>query len=58
MPLNAVVLGLVLLGGVKMLPFLGTWVWTVASLVGIGAALSTKFGRREPWLEALQQHGA
>lgn len=44
--------GLSLLGLVKLLPWIGVWVWTAATLVGIGAALSTKFGRREPWLES------
>ena len=49
-PRNALY-GLSLLGLVKLLPWIGVWVWTAATLVGMGAALSTKFGRREPWLE-------
>ncbi len=52
-PLNAAVLGLAVLGAVKLLPWLGVWAWTAATLVGIGATLTTKFGRREPWLEEL-----
>jgi hypothetical protein len=39
------------LGIVKLLPWIGVWVWTAATLVGIGATLSTKFGRRERWFE-------
>jgi hypothetical protein len=50
-PLNAASLGLVVLGALKFLPYVGIWSWTAASLIGIGAALSTKFGRREPWFE-------
>lgn len=50
--LDAAVGGLLVLGMIKLLPVLGTWVWTVATLVGVGAALSTKFGRREPWFES------
>lgn len=50
-PLNAATLGLLVLGLVKFLPWLGVWAWTAASLIGIGASLSSKFGRREPWFE-------
>lgn len=50
-PLNAATLGLLVLGAVKFLPWLGVWAWTAASLIGIGASLSSKFGRREPWFE-------
>ncbi len=50
-PLDAAVLGLALLGAVKFVPWVGTPLWWAASLVGVGAALRTKFGRREPWLE-------
>jgi hypothetical protein len=50
-PLNAATLGLLVMGAVKFLPWVGVWTWTAASLIGIGAALSTKFGRREPWFE-------
>ena len=50
-PLNAATLGLLVLGAVKFLPWIGVWTWTAATLIGIGAALSTKFGRREPWFE-------
>lgn len=50
-PLNAATLGLLVLGAVKFLPWFGVMAWTTATLIGIGAALSTKFGRREPWFE-------
>jgi hypothetical protein len=48
-PLHAAVLGLAFLAVLKLIPWLGIWAWTAASLVGVGAALRTKFGRREPW---------
>ena len=50
-PLNAALLGLVILGAIKLIPYVGTWCWTVATLIGVGATLTTKFGRREPWFE-------
>lgn len=50
-PVNAATVGLVILGAVKLVPWVGTVVWWAATLVGVGVALSTKFGRREPWLE-------
>jgi hypothetical protein len=50
-PLNAATLGLLLMGGIKFLPWVGIWVWTAATLIGIGATLTTKFGRREAWFE-------
>jgi len=49
--LAAAVLGLAVLGAVKLLPWVGALAWTVATLIGVGAALDTKFGRREPWFE-------
>ena len=50
-PLNAATLGLLALGILKLLPWIGIWTWTVASFIGVGAALATKLGRREPWFE-------
>jgi hypothetical protein len=49
--LNCALLGLLVLGAIKMIPYVGTWVWTVATLIAVGASLSTKFGRREPWFD-------
>ena len=51
-PLSAATVGLLLLGLVKLVPWLGIWAWTVATFIGVGAALSTKLGRREPWMVA------
>ncbi|MEM7050469.1 MAG: polymer-forming cytoskeletal protein [Acidobacteriota bacterium] len=48
--LNAATLGLVVLGVIKFIPYVGIWAWSIATFIGVGAALSTKFGRREPWL--------
>lgn len=50
-PLNAATIGLLVLGAIKFLPWFGVVAWTTATFIGIGAALSTKFGRREPWFE-------
>lgn len=50
LPLNAAALGLLVLGGVKLLPWIGSLAWWTATFVGVGATLLTKFGRREPWL--------
>lgn len=50
-PLNAATVGLLVLGAIKFLPWFGVLAWTTATLIGVGAALSTKFGRREPWFE-------
>lgn len=49
--LHAATLGLAVLGLIKFLPYVGVWAWTVATFLGVGAALVTKFGRREPWFE-------
>lgn len=47
--LDAALAGLLVLGVVKLLPWVGAWVWTAVTLLGVGASLDTKFGRREPW---------
>ena len=52
--LAMVMLGLFILGAIRLIPFVGTIVWIVASLFGIGTALATKFGRRDPWFLALR----
>lgn len=51
LPLNAAVLGLMILGAIKLLPWVGLLVWHVATFIGVGAALSSKLGRREPWFD-------
>lgn len=48
-PLNAATVGLLVLGVAKFLPWVGGWVWTAATLIGVGASLVSKFGRREAW---------
>ena len=50
-PLTAAAYGLLALGVIKFVPWIGVWTWSVATFIGVGAALSTKLGRREPWLE-------
>lgn len=47
--LAMVVVGLLILGALRMIPVVGTVVWSTASIFGIGVALATRFGRREPW---------
>jgi len=47
--LAMVVIGVLLLGAIRLIPIVGTVVWGIASVFGIGTALATKFGRREPW---------
>lgn len=47
--LHAGVAGLVVLAAIKFLPFVGLWVWTGATFLGVGAALRSKFGRHEAW---------
>lgn len=49
--LNAATAGLVLLGVVKFVPHVGAWVWTVATLIGVGGSLASKFGRQEAWFQ-------
>ena len=44
-----VVLGLLVLGSIRLIPVVGPIAWGVASVFGVGVALATKFGRREPW---------
>ncbi|HEX7705484.1 MAG TPA: hypothetical protein VF701_03400 [Thermoanaerobaculia bacterium] len=50
--LAMVVVGLLLLGSIRMIPVVGTVVWGLASVFGVGVALATRFGRREPWFLA------
>ncbi len=46
--LAMVVIGLLFLGALRMIPIVGNIIWMIASLIGVGVALSTRFGRREP----------
>ncbi|HYR27045.1 MAG TPA: hypothetical protein VEU30_01180 [Thermoanaerobaculia bacterium] len=47
--LAMVVVGVLILGAIRLIPVVGTLVWGLASVFGVGVALATKFGRREPW---------
>ena len=47
--LAMVVIGVLLLGAIRMIPVVGAILWSLASVFGVGVALATKFGRREPW---------
>jgi len=47
-----VAVGLLVLGALRMVPVIGNIIWVLASLFGVGVALATKFGRREPWFLA------
>jgi len=49
-PVTAACAGLIVLGVLKLVPWLGVWCWMLSTFIGVGAALSTKLGRREPWL--------
>jgi hypothetical protein len=47
--LAMVIAGVLLLGAIRLIPIVGPVVWSIASVFGVGTALATKFGRREPW---------
>ena len=47
-----VVVGVLILGVIRLIPVIGPLAWSAASVFGIGVALATKFGRREPWFLA------
>jgi len=51
LPLVAASYGLIVLGILKLFPWIGAWTWMVATFIGVGAALSTKMGRRQAWFE-------
>ena len=50
--LAMVVVGVLILGAIRLIPVVGTIIWALASVFGVGTALATKFGRREPWFLA------
>lgn len=50
-PIQAATWGLLALGLIKLVPYLGLWTWSLATFIGVGAALETRLGRRDPWLE-------
>jgi hypothetical protein len=51
-----VVIGVLILGAIRLIPIVGLIVWSLTSVFGIGTALATKFGRREPWFLAYRFH--
>ncbi len=51
LPLTAASYGLIALGVLRFLPWIGIWSWSIATFIGVGAALSTRLGRREVWLQ-------
>jgi hypothetical protein len=52
--LAMVVIGVVILGAIRLIPIVGLVIWSLTSVFGIGTALATKFGRREPWFLAFR----
>jgi hypothetical protein len=50
--LAMVIIGVLVLGALRLIPLAGPIIWAFASVFGIGVALGTKFGRREPWFLA------
>ena len=47
--LAMVVIGVLILGAIRLIPVVGPILWSLTSIFGVGVALATKFGRREPW---------
>lgn len=47
--LAMVVVGLLIVGAIRFIPTVGPIVWGLCSVFGVGVALATRFGRREPW---------
>lgn len=47
--LAMVIVGFLVLGALRLIPYIGPAVWMTASAMAVGVALATKFGRREPW---------
>lgn len=47
-------IGLLILGALRMIPVVGVFIWMAASICGIGVALATRFGRRDPWFLAFR----
>lgn len=50
--LAMVLVGVLILGAIRLIPVIGPIIWALASVFGVGTALATKFGRREPWFLA------
>ena len=50
--LAMVIVGGLVLGALRLIPKVGPILWVCASVFGVGVALGTRFGRREPWFLA------
>lgn len=46
--LAMVVVGVLILGAIRLIPAVGPIAWSISSIFGVGVALATRFGRREP----------
>ena len=46
--LAMVVVGVLILGAVRLIPAIGPIAWSLSSIFGVGVAMATRFGRREP----------
>jgi len=46
--LAMVVIGILILGAIRLIPAVGPVAWSLSSIFGVGVALATRFGRREP----------
>lgn len=55
LPLTVAIVGIVGLGILKLVPYVGIWAWTIVTFIGVGAALSTKLGRDEPWFDTVAE---
>lgn len=49
LPIKAATVGLIALGVLKLMPYIGLWTWTLATFIGVGAALRTRLGREAAW---------
>ena len=48
-PLLLTLIGFLAVGLVRLVPMVGLVVWLAASVLGVGVALTTKFGSGDPW---------
>lgn len=57
-PLVLTAAGFALLGALRLLPWVGPWIWLVAGILGFGVSLSTKFGTGLPWFTGRRPRSA
>lgn len=53
--LAMVVIGVLILGALRLIPGVGPIIWSCASVFGVGVALATKYGRRDPVFLAFRE---